>query len=38
MNPLPHESVDIAPLKKYKTVDIPGIHAAVGNIQKEEIC
>ncbi len=26
--------VDISLIKKYKTVDVPAVHSAVGNIQK----
>ena len=28
------DSVDISLIKKYKTVDVPCIHSAIGNIQK----
>ena len=29
-----HDQVDIAQLKKCKTVDVPAVNSAIGNVQK----
>ena len=34
MNDIQTDSVDISLIKKYKTVDVPCVHSAIGNIQK----
>ena len=34
LNDIQTESVDISLIKKYKTVDVPCVHSAIGNIQK----
>ena len=34
LNDIQTEPVDISLIKKYKTVDVPFVHSAIGNIQK----
>ena len=34
LNDMNMEPVDISLIKKYKTVDVPCVHTAIGNIQK----